>query len=172
MPAAKATDLIDVVDGENRVVGTSPRGSVLAAGSSFRTVHVLVVDEGGRVLLRELARTRTRHPGLWGSSVAAYLHHEETYAEGASRRLGEELGLELPLADQGVVRMQDERSSKFVGLFLGAYDSSPIRVDRRAFAAVRWWDVPELESSVHDDPSAFTPTFRAVFSRWRLGTGS
>jgi isopentenyldiphosphate isomerase len=64
---------VDVVDERNEPIGVIPRAEVFSAGVNFRTVHVLVFDHEGELLLQRLSPERERHPGLWGSSVAGYL---------------------------------------------------------------------------------------------------
>jgi isopentenyl-diphosphate delta-isomerase len=165
MPAPSSDSMIDVVDDNDRPFDTVRRGDALPAAVNFRTVHVLVFDHAGRLLLQRLASTRERHAGLWGSSVAGYLHAGESYEQAASRRLEEELGIVAPLDPIGVLRMRDEQSSKFVGVFTTTADRAMNMLPDH-IAELRWFTIDELRDGLAATPDAFTETFRNVFAYW------
>src|SRR5688500_15286374 len=89
----RLADKIDRVDDRGRPVGTIRRGRVFEVGANFRVVHVLLSNKHGDLLLQQISRSRPRNPGSWGSSVAGYLLHRETYLHAAKRKLREELGV-------------------------------------------------------------------------------
>lgn len=169
MPAPSAAGLIDVVDDRNQPIGALPRAEALPRGANFRTVHVLLFNSAGELLIQRLARTRERHALLWGSSVAGYLHAGEEYSDGAGRRLSEELGLLTPVYGIGILRMIDERSTKFVGVFLASSDDAAIQ-DPEHVAELRYVDPVELATTTDHDGRAFTDTFLHVFDYWRRHT--
>lgn len=168
MSAPTRMSPIDCVDAQDRPIGTVSRGSVLDVGANFRTAHVLVYDHAGCLLLQQLAPHRSRHPGRWGSSVAAYLHSGEDYLEGAVRRAREELGLDVPLRYRGKLPMRDERSLKFVALFTALSDTAEI-TDPSHIAGLSWWCQTELDETISNGPSAFTPTFLALYGSFGFG---
>jgi isopentenyl-diphosphate Delta-isomerase len=158
---------IDVVDDSDRPVGTIDRDAVLGSGQAFRTAHVFVRDSAGRLLLQRLAATRPRHPGRWGSSVAAYLHAGETYQAAAARRLGEELGVAgATLRILGKLRMNEEGARKFVTLF-AAEQSGPLTPDPAVIDEVRWVAAATIRDELAARPESFTPTFALVFELYR-----
>ena len=164
MPAPTSTSPIDVVDDRDRPVGEIERGRVLEEGKSFRVSHVWLFY-GDALLLQQLGRHRRRHPLQWGSSVAAYLHSGETYAEAAERRIREELGLRLPLRHYAVTKMRDERSSKFIALYLAEAqrpDLPEIREPEHV-ETLRYWSRAEIERTLAARPETFTETFRHLY---------
>lgn len=165
MPRPGPTSLIDRVDDVNRPVGVVPRADVFRVKANFRTVHVLVFDHGGCLLLQRLAPTRERHPCKWGSSVAGYLYAGETYRQAAKRRLAEELGLKTPLREVGVTRMSDEGVTKFVGVFTTVSDhpriAEPDHID-----AIESRPLAEVEQDIPRHPDAYTDTLRHVLRYW------
>jgi isopentenyl-diphosphate delta-isomerase len=165
MPAPAPTSLIDVVDDQDRPVGTIERGRALEEGKAFRVAHLWVFWED-RLLLQQLGRGRKRHPLQWGSSVAAYLHSGESYEEAAGRRLREELGLELPLKRYAVTQMQDGQSAKFIALYfawLPRPDLAEIR-EPQHIEALRFWTGPEIDRTLETTPETFTETFRHLYA--------
>jgi isopentenyl-diphosphate delta-isomerase len=163
MSAPGATSPIDLVDANDQAFGVIPRGEALRRGANFRTAHVLLFDATGRLLLQRLAEGRERHPGRWGSSIAAYLHAGEDYREAAQRRLAEELGLHVRLKYVGKVRMADQRSVKFIGVFTGLDGPAQIH-EPDHIAALRYWALDELDAVLRAAPDQFTPTFIEVYS--------
>lgn len=162
MPAPTADSLIDRVDDQDRPIGRVPRGEALSSGAAFRTVHVFVIDSADRLLIQRLAGTRDRHPGKWGSSVAAYLYAGEDYQQAAERRLDEELGLREPLRYQGKVRIRDASSMKFVALYTTHSDEATIR-ERNHIAEIAWRSLAQLDEQMRKEPSVFTPTFLELY---------
>ncbi len=156
-----------MVDDQDRVVGTAPRGTVLDDGMNFRTAHVLLFSADLRsLLLQRLASGRDRHAGRWGSSVAAYLQHGESYRQAAERRVQEELGIVPALEDLGTVPTRDRDSTKFVSVFSGEVGDRTVQGDGTHIDELRQWSLDEIDRTLADDPDAFTPTFRVVYARF------
>ena len=126
MPRPGPASLIDRVDDLNHPIGTIPRATAFDEHANFRTVHVLVFDRRGSLLLQQLSASQERNPLQWGSSVAGYLHAGEACDEAARRRLAEELGLQAPLSRVGVTMMRDDGVKKFVGVYTTNSDSPRI----------------------------------------------
>lgn len=164
--ATRATTLIDRVDSQDRPIGVVPRRAALSEGANFRTAHVFVFDRRGWLLLQRLAAGRERHPGRWGSSVAAYLFAGESYEEAARRRMAAELGLAGQLHALGKMQMRDEASTKFVGLFEFISDHAEIS-EPSHIAELRFRPLEELDRAVIADAHDFTPTFLQLYSFYR-----
>ena len=91
MPSSPQESLIDRVDAHDQVIGVIARNDVFAEHANFRVAHVLLFNRAEELLLQRLSPSRERSPGLWGASVAAYVHSGETYEATARRALSEEL---------------------------------------------------------------------------------
>lgn len=172
MPAPSSSSLIDVVDERDRPIGTIERGKVLTEGAAFRVSHVWLFS-GHILLLQQLGKHRQRHPLQWGSSAAAYLYSGEGYQSAASRRLREELGVELPLRQFGITKMQDAKSTKFVALHLGylPHPDQPEIREPEHIETLRYWAPRELERELKRNPETFTETFRHLYSFFMSQTG-
>lgn len=168
MPATQSSSLIDVLDPDGRPVGIAPRAEAFQRGLTVRTVHVLVLDSGGRLLVQQLGRARERHPLLWGSSVAGFPRPGEGDQEAASRRLSEELGLDIPIELVGTTVMRDGISEKFVTVF-GAHSDHPRIAEPDHIERIEFRDVNAVRDEQVENPERFTETFRHVFSYWLAG---
>lgn len=170
MPTPTATTPIDVVDDEDRLVGTVPRGEALRTGSNFRTAHVFVFNADGDLLLQRLASSRQRHPDRWGSSVAAYLFAGESYEHAAARRLEEELGIRASIHAVGKLEMHDKRSLKFVELFRANDDQAQI-AEPEHISALRFAPLARIEREIQINRFRFTPTFVQLFRAFGSSLG-
>lgn len=166
MPAPGPTTLIDAVDERNEPIRLVPRSAVFSEHANFRTLHVLVTNLSGDLLLQQLSPSRERHPLRWGSSVAGYLFAGESYVDAARRRTAEELGVSPEVVDLGVLPVSDDGVTKFVGVFSASSDT-PRVVDLGHTAALDFWPVDRVEREMTRTPESFTPTLRAVFPFWK-----
>lgn len=161
--ASSSTTILDRVDAADRPVGTVLRKDALRPGVGFPVVHVLIVDEDGKVALQEIAPTHERHPGWWGSSVAGYVLAGERYKGAAQRKLAEEVGLEAhPVELLGKTRMMDEGATKFIGVFLAKAPRDSLRPNPDDFRSVEFAPLCQLETELQRKVRSFTPTFEQV----------
>ena len=111
--------IVDTVDENDVVTGSSSRREVLFLKDGFRVVHVFAFNKDGYLLLQKTSIKKIRHPQHWGSSVAGYLFSGESYIEAAYRRTKQEVGISAhDLNDVGVFEMQDGSGLKHIGLFI------------------------------------------------------
>jgi len=156
MPAA---ELLDRVNERDQPVGTVARADIFRLHANFRVAHVFILNRRGDLLLQELSPSRSRHPGRWGSSVAAYVAAGEGYAQAAARRLQEELGLVAPkLEEIGKTQMLDEGCRKFITLY-AIRDDGPFAPDPSHVAEVEFVPLQQIRRDMIQSPSRFTPTF-------------
>jgi 16S rRNA (adenine1518-N6/adenine1519-N6)-dimethyltransferase len=164
--APSLTSLIDVVDEQNQPIGVVRRKDVFRLRANFRTVHVLIFNGRGELLLQRLTWTRDREPGRWGSSAAGYLHAGESYPEAARRRAAEERGIASPLTEVGVTCLHDEGIAQFLGVFTGTADHAGGTAPAR-LAEVAFRPLAAVEQDMAAHPDDYTETLRHVLAFWR-----
>ncbi|MFM9030724.1 MAG: NUDIX hydrolase, partial [Opitutaceae bacterium] len=92
---AATEEWFDVVNERDEVVGRETRREVHARGLWHLSVHTLVFDRAGRVMLQKRSLLKDLSPGLWDSSCSGHLDAGEDYDSAAVRELGEEIGVRL-----------------------------------------------------------------------------
>lgn len=162
MPAVSEEMVIDAVDGSDSPVGVVRRDQVFALGVNFRVVHILIFNSSGELLIQQLAGSRRRHPGYWGSSVAGYIFSNESYETAAKRRLREELNITpARLNFLGKTVMNDQECEKFIGVFT-ATDDGPFEFDRHLIESIEFVPVSRIRKLQYEGSLKFTPTFLQV----------
>lgn len=86
-------EIVDVVDEEDKPVGTATIRECLRSGLLHRAVAVQVFRPGGGALLQKRSLSDPWHPGRWTLSCTGHVRAGESYPEAARRELSEELGL-------------------------------------------------------------------------------
>ena len=90
-------ELFLVVDDNDTILGTERRAVVHARGLRHRSVHVLVFNPAGELLIQLRSAAKDSYPLHWDNSVGGHVGPGETYEQAAARELAEELGLRGPL---------------------------------------------------------------------------
>jgi ADP-ribose pyrophosphatase YjhB (NUDIX family) len=174
MPETVASDLVALVSPDDQPIGAVPKAELgRVPGLHFRTVHVFIEDERGRLLLQQLAPRRDRNPLRWGSSVAAYVRDNESYEEAALRRSREELGVEPDLYFIARTKMPDLRGTKHISLFAARVARPDVRILEPEHIARLKWSRPTVVALLTlAAPARFTETFvwlvRHLYPRWLL----
>ena len=164
--------LVDVVNANDVPVAVISRDEVFRKRANFRVVHDLIFNSSGELLIQELVRTRLRHPGYWGSSVAAYLFAGESYRSAAERRLAQELGVAAVNLDfVGKVSMEDEGCQKFVGVFTGIHDG-PFSFDKQHIEKLEFLPIQQIHELRDSSSRLFTPTFLECLASTRVESNS
>lgn len=123
--------------------------------------RVLLVDDGGRLLLLRWVHASAPERGSWWITPGGGLDEGEAYPDGAARELFEETGLRLAATDlTGPVFERDtdteidgmryrQHEVFFVGR-VGAHEVDTAGFTDLEVASItdhRWWTLPELEST-------------------------
>ncbi len=163
-PPQHEDEHFDVVDDEDRRIGSAPRGVVHRDGLRHRAVHILVFNAAGELLLQKRSAWKDREPLKWDSSAAGHLEPGEDYANGARRETQEELGVCPDLAPLGKIPACRNTGQEFVEVFTAAHEGPfilpPAEIEDAVFFP------PEVIGPwIAARPEDFAPAFREI---WKL----
>ena len=89
---------VDVVDGNNQVVGVAERAKVRRENLCHRASYILVLDEADRILVQRRTLSKDFCPGMLDACAGGVVTTGELMEPSARRELAEELGIrDVPL---------------------------------------------------------------------------
>nr|WP_280490320.1 isopentenyl-diphosphate Delta-isomerase [Nocardia carnea] len=139
-----------------------------APGTPHRAFSVLVFDSSGQLLLQQRALGKTRFPARWSNTCCGHPAPGQPVAEAAGIRLGEEMGLRVPLTEVGVYRYraEDPRTGyvehEWDHVLIGLLDGIAPQPDPAEVAAYRWMNPDDLRREMREEPHEFSPWFAGV----------
>ncbi len=161
-------DLVVVLDPDGSERGTMGKMAAhQGSGTLHRAFSVFLFHPDGRMLVHRRAATKHHFRDLWTNACCSHPRPGESVTEAASRRVGEELGLDLAperFSEVGafVYRADDESSGlvehewDHVVVATAGSDPDP---DPAEVGDWRWADVEALRGEVRSNPERFTPWF-------------
>ena len=156
-------DMLILVDGLDRKVGTATKEQTHAQGLLHRAFSVTLVREGAEgpeLLLAQRALGKYHSGGLWANSCCSHPREGEETVEAVRRRVREELGCEaVDLSEITAFAYRAEFETGFCEyeydhVFVGRCEGELAPVPSEV-SAVRWVGVDALAAELADDPRAF-----------------
>jgi isopentenyldiphosphate isomerase len=86
-------EVIDIVDEDDNVIGTSPRGEAYASGLLHRCAFILARDPQDRIFVHRRTDRKIVFPSFYDMFVGGVVGAGESYDETALREAEEELGV-------------------------------------------------------------------------------
>lgn len=86
-------ELVERVDGRDRVLGVVSRREAVREGWLHRVAVTVCRDERGRILVHRRSERLSRFPGFYEVVVGGAVNVGESYEQAAARELAEELGV-------------------------------------------------------------------------------
>lgn len=136
-----ASELVDVVDDEDRVVAQATRRDVRRENLRHRSVYILLFNSTGQLFVHRRTLSKDIFPGYWDVAVGGVVRTGEEYDEGARRELGEEVGLgAAPLRRLFPLRYEDNKS-RICGVAYSCVADHVPRLQRSEIAHGEWMDL-------------------------------
>ena len=169
------SELLDIVDDQDQVIDTSTRGEIHRRELKHRSVHVLVFDGDGSVLLQKRSMEKDQCAGMWDTSCAGHVEAGQDYAETAPRELEEELGFEPTVELKVLFKMHPtaENGQEFAMVYSIDYEG-PFVAAEDEIDELRWFTFEEVDQWVRtmsEDAKTtqqnLTSGFMEIWSRYR-----
>lgn len=158
----------DVVDAEDRVVGSEARSIVHREKLWHRAVHIFVFNARGELYLQRRSMNKDSAPGKWVSSCSGHVDSGEDYDTAAYRELGEEIGLNRP---QNMERVFKEPACRATGHeFVWVYhchSEGPFVLDPEEVSDGQWIGVDALNQWIRERPRDFAWSFTHLWRKYQ-----
>lgn len=159
-------ELFETFSAAGEPTGLVAREVVHRVGLWHRASNVFLFRSDGRLVVQRRHRSKDVCPEAWDLSVAEHLIPGESFLDGATRGLNEELGISgVQLESIGEVIQTKleiaERSIKdyeFQLSFKGVSDAE-LRPQTSEVAEVRLFQLDDLRNEMFGNPEKFTPWF-------------
>lgn len=122
-----ADEIVVIVDEHNHVVGAAPRREMRAKCLPHRSTYILVFNSQGQLYVQKRTMTKDVFPGYYDPAAGGVVLAGESYEEGASRELAEEMGIhDVPLSHLFTFYFADEHTRVWGGVYTCVYDGEVV----------------------------------------------
>lgn len=161
------SEILDIVNDQDEVIGQAERDEVHAKGLVCRLIYVVFYTPGGNVILQKRSDTKKNDAGKLTTTVSGHVSAGQTYSDAAVRETFEEAGVEVNETDLtflGIVRADFVQgayiSNAMRGLFAYKFEGelSELKVeelDGAGFAVYNVDDLLEDISAEEDELATF-----------------
>lgn len=162
-------EFVILVDEHDRETGRMEKMEAHRQGVLHRAFSVFIFNSAGEWLLQQRATGKYHSGGLWTNSCCSHPRPGETVADAALRRLGEEMGIAVPLTYrfQFIYKAaldQNLTEHELDHVFTGQFDGTPVLSPDEAMAW-KWMTTDDIRAAIAANPEAFTVWFREVFEQ-------
>lgn len=161
-------ELLDVVDEDDRVIGTRTRGEIHAEGLMHRATHILVFNSQGDLFLQKRSMSKDENPGLWDTSVAGHVDSGEDYLGCAVRELGEELGMPSDISLNYLFHLPatELTGMEHSAVYACQYDG-PLELQAEEIDEGQWISPVEMNRRVRDADPSLTQGVKLIWKKYR-----
>ena len=156
-------ELLEIVDNDNRVIGTAGRSKIHKQHFMHRSVHVFLFNSAGELFLQKRAQTKDEFPGFYDSSAAGHVNPDESYHAAAERELKEELGIEAPLEKAAELPASQETGWEFVSFYTAVTDDT-VKLNYEEIQEGKFYSLDEIRTLLLSNEDKFTPSVKALFA--------
>lgn len=161
-------ELVDLVDADNRVVGTVSRSEMRARRLCHRCTYVIVRSGSGEVYVHRRTETKDVYPGFFDVTAGGVNAAGESYEAGARRELFEELGVDAAPTYRFLHRYEGPEGRVWGAAYDVVWDGE-IQWQAEEVAWGAFVALDELDRMVCRE--RFCPDGLEVFQRWRRWGG-
>jgi 8-oxo-dGTP pyrophosphatase MutT (NUDIX family) len=157
-------EIVQIVDAENKEVGSAPRQEMRSRGLPHRAAYILVFNSRNELFVQKRTGTKDIYPGYYDIAAGGVVLAGESYDQSAERELAEELGIRnIPLAAHFEFRHEDDNNTVWGRVYSCVYDGEMVLQEE------------EVESGFFADPQkvlvmseeqSFTPDGLYVLKRF------
>jgi len=136
-----ASELVDVVDADDRVIGRATRAEIRAQKLRHRATYILVFNTRGQLFVHQRTATKDVYPSYYDVAVGGVVAAGESYDVGARRELAEELGITGSPPRPILAFQYEDADNRVNGRVYSYSHDGPLTLQREEIAAGEWLDL-------------------------------
>lgn len=164
-------EFVVLVNPKDEVLGLMEKQQAHVNGLLHRAFSVFLFNDKGEMLLQKRAAEKYHSPGQWTNAVCSHPRNDETYKDGAQRRVKEELGIDVEItekfhfiykADVGGGLWEHELDHVFTGIYNADFNLNINEVE-----TVRYISIENLDKEMAENPEQFTEWFKIILEEYK-----
>lgn len=161
-------DLVVLVDENDLEIGFLEKMEAHQKGMLHRAFSVLIVNSKNEVLLQKRADSKYHSAGLWTNTCCSHPRPNELMIEAVTRRLHEEMGIDLKPNFAYKFLYQTELENNLIEheldyVFIGSSDDQPI-INKQEVSDWKYLSIPEIRKDVVKNPNHYTFWFKEILN--------
>lgn len=117
------SELVIIVDAEDRITKFVTRNEMRAKGLRHRGTGILVFNSKGQLFVHKRTAIKDIFPGFYDIAVGGVVESEETYKSSAKRELAEELGIDgVELKYLFKIQYESEQHKSYTAIYACLFD--------------------------------------------------
>ena len=159
------SEIFDIVDDSDELMVSASRNEVHKICLNHRSVHLLIFNKQGSVLLQKRSMEKDTFPGTWDSSVSGHVDSGETYDEAVIRESWEELGVKFEGVPEKIFKVDacKETDNEFSWVYRH-FSEGPFSPNVDEISEIKWFSTETLDDYILRDSTVFSPAFSLILS--------
>lgn len=151
------TDMYQVVDEQDNVVGHKKRADIDWQDDIYRIAALWLINSKGQILMAKRVDTKDKDPGKWGPSAAGTMEQGEEYESNIYKEAEEELGLTGLRFDKSIKQRFHEPRQAFCQWFVGYCDfpAESFKLQEDEVDKVEWVDIEQVKKDARNNPNKY-----------------
>ena len=163
----QGTELFNIVNEQDQVIGTLPRAVVHARNLLHRSVYGIVINSSGEIFLQFRAASKDSSPCKWDYSVSGHVDAGENYEQAIVRETKEELGLTLNAVPPRLFKLLASPESEYEFSWIYKIrDNGPFVLDPEEASTGCWFTVDEINQGVRERSHEFATSFILIWKKF------
>ncbi|HUC38718.1 MAG TPA: NUDIX domain-containing protein [Candidatus Acidoferrum sp.] len=165
------SEIVDIVDKHDNVIGTDTRKNAHKSGKLHRGIHIILLNSKG-ILLPTRSAKRDAFPRTYDCSISEHVQHNEAYKHAAMRGAKEELGVSKPKLKKLIkFSLKYGPSNYKISTLYECVYNGKVKLDKEEVERIAYVSKGKLKQMLVKNKSKFAPWTYQIL-RWYLGMPS
>ena len=156
-------EMMDIVNENDQVLGSTSREEIYAKQHYHRIAHVIIFNNKKEMALQLRSKTISFCPGHWTTAVGGHVQAGETYEDAALREYKEELGTTSKLKFIAKDYYAPPERKKFLGIFETTYNG-PFKLEKGKVDKVEYFSLKKIQEML-DSGEKFHPELTFILKK-------
>jgi isopentenyl-diphosphate delta-isomerase len=161
-------DEVILVNEHDQQIGTMEKLEAHRKGVLHRAFSVMIENSKGEILIQKRAKSKYHSGGLWSNACCSHPKPGEKTEEAVSRRISEELGIELAPTFSYKFIYEVTFSNKLIEheldhVFVTTYDGIP-KINKAEVEDWKFVAPQQLLNQIEENPDQYTHWFKIILT--------